>query len=197
MKLKTLHGALALGLALGLAAQARAQEAPGRLTFLAGAGVTYGGDTLVAARFTDGSRKDMKAGGLAEVYGGAEYRWSDDISIQNTIGYHGDYREAGSNAKLRFTRIPIDVLVMYRIAPNLRLGGGVQLVASPELKGTGRASSLSQKYDATAGAIVEAEYLFTPHIGMKLRYVNEKFTPKDGGDKVDGSHAGVLLSYYF
>lgn len=39
--------------------------------------------------------------------------------------------------------------------------------------------------------------LFTPHMGLKLRYVEEEFKPDNGGAKVDGSHAGVLFSYYF
>jgi hypothetical protein len=44
---------------------------------------------------------------------------------------------------------------------------------------------------------VEGEYLFTPHIGLKLRYVSERFKPSNGGPSVDGSHAGLLFSYYF
>jgi len=27
--------------------------------------------------------------------------------------------------------------------------------------------------------------------------VNLKFTPKDGSEKVDGSHGGLMFSYYF
>jgi len=36
-----------------------------------------------------------------------------------------------------------------------------------------------------------------PHMGLKLRYVAEKFKPSDGGEKVDGSYGGLLFSCYF
>lgn len=35
------------------------------------------------------------------------------------------------------TRIRIDLIAVYSIAPNMRIGAGAQLVAKPELKGTG------------------------------------------------------------
>ena len=54
-----------------------------------------------------------------------------------------------------------------------------------------------QKRREAVGAIVEGEYLFTPHVGLELRYVPEKFTPSGGGAKADGSHAGVMFNYYF
>lgn len=176
------------------AVQAADTGAP--LRFLVGGGVTYGGDALLSVQSRDHDNKDLKAGGLGEVYGGFEYRVSDTLSFQNTVGYHVNYTKA-DGGKVRFTRIPIDLLAVYAIAPNMRIGAGAQLVARPELKGTGWASGIDQKYDNAVGLIVEGEYLFTPHMGLKLRYVKEEFKPDNGGAKVDGSHAGVLFSYYF
>ena len=187
---------MAMAAALMAVSAAHADDNGAPLRFLVGGGVTYGGDALLSVQSRDYDNKDLKAGGLGEVYGGFEYRLSDKFSFQNTIGYHVNYTKA-DGGKIRFTRIPIDLLAVYAIAPNMRIGAGAQLVAKPELKGTGWASGAGQKYDNAVGLVVEGEYLFTPHMGLKLRYVKEEFKPDNGGAKVDGSHAGVLFSYYF
>lgn len=186
--------AVASALLAASAVQAADNGAP--LRFLVGGGVTYGGDALLNVETGDRDNKDLKAGGLGQGYAGFEYRISDTLSFQNTVGYHVNYTKA-DGGKIRFTRIPIDLLAVYAIAPNMRIGAGAQLVARPQLKGTGWASGLDQKYDNAVGLVVEGEYLFTPHMGLKLRYVKEEFKPDNGGAKVDGSHAGVLFSYYF
>jgi len=184
-------------LSLGAAFGAQADETGSPFKFVIGQGVTYGGDSLIKVPFSDGSERVFKAGGLAQFYGGGEYRLGDRIALQATVGYHLNYAKASSDGSVRFTRIPVDVLALYSLTDNIRVGGGAQLVSHPELKGSGLASNVSQKYDSTVGAIVEGEYLFTPHIGLKLRYVSEKFKPSNGGPSVDGSHTGLLFSYYF
>jgi opacity protein-like surface antigen len=188
---------LGAALALGTAVSAQAADASAPFHFLLGAGLTYGGDTLITVPFTDGSSDSIKAGGLIQLYGGGEYRFNEQFALQATVGYHINDTRAASNGSVRFTRVPVDLLALYSVTEKVRLGAGAQFVSSPELKGSGVASNVSQKYDSTTGAIVEGEYLFTPHIGLKLRYVSEKFTPSNGGAKVDGSHAGVMFSYYF
>ena len=188
---------LGAALAIGTAFSAQAADAASPFKFLLGAGLTFGGDTLVTVPFTDGSTDNVKAGGLVHLYGGGEYRLSDMFALQATVGYHVSDTRAASNGSVRFTRIPVDLLALYSVTEKVRLGAGAQFVSGPELKGSGVASNVSQKYDSTTGAIVEGEYLFTQHMGLKLRYVSEKFTPEGGGTKVDGSHAGVMFSYYF
>jgi opacity protein-like surface antigen len=188
---------LGAALAIGTAFSAQAADAGSPFKFLLGAGLTFGGDTLVTVPFTDGSSDDIKAGGLVHLYGGGEYRLSDMFALQATVGYHINDTRAASNGSVRFTRIPVDLLALYSVTEKVRLGAGAQFVSGPELKGSGVASNVSQKYDSTTGAIVEGEYLFSPHMGLKLRYVSEKFTPEGGGTKIDGSHVGVMFSYYF
>ena len=188
---------LGAALAIGTAFSAHAADAVSPFKFLLGAGLTVGGDTLITVPFTDGSRDDVKAGGLVHLYGGGELRVMDSLALQATVGYHINDTRAASNGSVRFTRVPVDVLAMYSANEKIRVGGGVQFVSGPELKGSGVASNVSQKFDSTTGAIVEGEYLFTPHAGLKLRYVSEKFTPSDGGSKIDGSHVGLMFSYYF
>ena len=188
---------LGAALTIGAAFSAQADDSGSSFRFLIGQGLTYGGDSLIKAPFSDGSERVFKAGGLAQFYGGGEYRLGDKIALQATIGYHINYAKASSDGNVRFTRVPVDLLALYSLADNVRVGGGAQFVSHPELKGSGLASNVSQAYDSTVGAVVEGEYLFSPHIGLKLRYVSEKFKPSNGGSSVDGSHAGLLFSYYF
>lgn len=189
---------LGAAMASSVAANAAAAEPASPFRLLLGGGVTYGGDNLISRRFIDDSDDTFKAGGLVQLYGGGEYKLSDTLTFQNTIGYRANQEKIVSGGKVRFTSIPVDLLLLYSVSPNMRFGGGVQLAGKPELKGSGGASRIGQKYDTAAGAIVEGEYLFTPNLGLKLRYVSEKFKPSDdGGAKIDGSHAGLLFSYYF
>jgi hypothetical protein len=183
-------------LAIGTAFNAQAADTGSPFKFLLGGGLTYGGDSLISVPFTDGSKDTFKAGGLLQFYAGSEYQLMDKVALQGTIGYRINEIKAASHGSARFTSIPIDVLTLYSVTENIRVGGGIQFLTGAELKGSGVASNVSQKYDSTMGAIVESEYLFTPNMGLKLHYVSEKFKPSNGGASVSGSHVGLLFSYY-
>jgi hypothetical protein len=45
--------------------------------------------------------------------------------------------------------------------------------------------------------VAEIEYLYSPQLGFKLRYVNDKFTYRDFGGTVRGDHVGALVNFYF
>jgi opacity protein-like surface antigen len=200
MKKAFLAAALAIGTAFSaqaadVIATAAAPTSP--FKFLLGVGLTDGGDNLVTVQFSDGSTDKVRAGGLVLLYGGGEYRLTNQLALQATVGYHINDTRAASNGNVKFDRVPVDLLALYSVSDKIRLGGGAQFVSGVKLKGSGVASNINQKFDSTVGVIAEGEYLFTPHIGLKLRYVSEKFTPEDGGEKIDGSHVGLLFSYYF
>ena len=184
-------------LAIGTAFSAHAADATSPFKFLLGVGLTEGGDNLVTVQFTDGSTDKVRAGGLLQLYGGGEYRLNEQFALQATVGYHVNDTRAASNGSVKFDRVPVDLLALYSVSDKIRLGGGAQFVSGVKLKGSGVASNINQNFDSTVGVIAEGEYLFTPHIGLKLRYVSEKFTPEGGGEKIDGSHVGLLFSYYF
>jgi hypothetical protein len=165
--------------------------------FLLGGGLTYGGDKLATVGFTDGSSENIRAGSLLMLYGGAEVRLGDLVSFQTTLGYHTDDTSQASNGKVRFSRIPVDLLLHFRMRGPLRLGAGMQLVHNAELKGSGSVSFVNAKFDDAVGAVLEGEYLFSPHLGLKLRYVSEEFELRGSNVTVDGSHIGMLFNYYF
>jgi hypothetical protein len=179
------------------AISAHAAEPGAPFRFLVGAGITFGGDTLIIVPFTDGSTEDVKAGGVVQLYGGGEYRLGDKVAVQATIGYHVNDTSAASNGSVRFTRVPVDLLAFYALNDKVRLGGGAQFVSGPELKGSGVASNVNAKFDSTTGAVIEGEYLVTPKAGLKLRYVSEKFKRSSDGHSFDGSHLGLMFNYYF
>jgi opacity protein-like surface antigen len=191
---KVLFGA---ALTLAAAFNAQAADAASPVRFLLGAGLTFGGDKLATVQFSDGSTEDIKGGGLVQLYGGVEFRLGDQVSAQATVGYHVDDTSAASNGSVRFSRIPVDLLLLYRVNDKVRLGGGVQLANSPEVKGSGVASNIHLEFENATGAIIEGEYLFTPHVGMKVRYVSEKFKVKNSNVEADGNHLGLLFTYYF
>jgi hypothetical protein len=167
------------------------------LRFLLGLGVTFGGDTLATASYTNGSSQNITAGGGMMLYGGMDYRLNDAISLQGTLGYHFDDTKAATNGSLKFTRIPLDLLAYYHVNDNIRIGGGVRYVNSPELKGSGVASGINGSFDNTVGLVIEGEYLFKQRFGIKLRHVSENYRSSGSSVSINGSHFGVLASFYF
>lgn len=163
--------------------------------FLAGMGVSGGGDKLVTARFTNGDSYDLKAGGIVYFTVGANYRISPDVSLQATANYHVDQANA-DNGDLEFQRFPLELIGYYQPHPQWRVGGGIRHTTGPKLSGSGAASRPDVKFDDTTGAVVEAEYFWNPHFGMKMRYVNETFKRRGISD-IKGNHFGISGNYYF
>ncbi|MET0334804.1 MAG: outer membrane beta-barrel protein [Rhizobacter sp.] len=163
-----------------------------------GLGLTYGGDTLVDVHYTNGDSTKVRAGGLIAFNGGIEVRFSDLVSMQGLIGYHVDSASA-DNGDIRFERFPIEVLGHFRLTDWLRIGGGGRYTQA-KFRASGEALNYVQNTDfqQTVGAVVEAEFFPYKTIGIKARYVSEKFKPKrGGGPAVNGNHAGIYINYYF
>lgn len=78
----TLHRLL-IGAALAAATLAAHAADPGpAVRPLVGFGLTFGGDTLATVQFDDGTTDSIKAGGLAHLYAGAEFRVGTAMAIQ-------------------------------------------------------------------------------------------------------------------
>lgn len=195
------HRLAIAALAFGLVCTARAAEPERPLRPLVGAGLTFGGATLYTVQYSDGSSSNIHAGGLIDIYGGADFRLGEAFSLQATVGYHVDDRSA-RNGSLRFERFPIEVLGYYWIDPHWRAGGGVRFVQSPRVTGSGVLGGNDVNFDSTTGAVVEGEYLILPasnrvQVGVKLRYVAERYQLQGGGPSVSGNHVGIMSSVYF
>jgi opacity protein-like surface antigen len=196
--------ALAFALAIASLGTAQAQSfvqvqdvATRPLRFVAGAGLTYGGERIVTARYTDGDQIDIDGGGSVALLLGLDYRVNPQFSVQGTIGYHVD-SAAGSNGDVRFERVPLELLAYYHVGARVRVGGGLRYVTGTSLRTNGVADVVGDyEFKDTTSPVAEIEYLYSPQLGFKLRYVNDKFKFRDYSGTVRGDHVGALVNFYF
>lgn len=174
---------------------AQAQSQPRPLHGVAGLGVSFGGDDLATAKYTNGNSQDIKAGSGVYFTIGADYRMSEKFSVQGTFNYHVDSTTA-KNGEIKFQRFPVELLGYYHVNNDLRIGAGLRYVMDPKLSSSGVASGIEAKFDNATSPLAEIEYFFTPQFGMKVRYVKETFKGKGYYD-VKANHVGISGNYYF
>jgi outer membrane protein with beta-barrel domain len=164
---------------------------------LFGFGLTYGDEKLATVTLENSDKSDIRSGGLVTFFAGGEYRFGAVFSLQSTIGWHID-SAAGDNGSLSFSRYPVELLAHFRVTPTVRLGGGVRKALNPKVSGEGIAAGNTTSFESSTGGVVEIEYLASRLAGVKLRYVTEKYKPKNGtGPKADGNHIGLIGVFYF
>ncbi len=187
--------AAAAALAPTLAHAAADDSGIGSFHPLVGVGLTFGGDKLAEAVYSNGDTTNIKAGGLVDIYGGAEWRADGSpFAVQATIGYHFD-NASGRNGSIRFERFPIELIGLWSAAPNVRLGLGARYAMSARLVSDGSADIGDYDFKSSIAPVAMAEWLITPHNGVQLRYVHETY--KLNGVSFDGSHVGIGYDYYF
>lgn len=197
--------AFAFALAIASLGAARAQTwvpvadaASKPLRYVAGAGLTYGGQKILTAYFTNGDRVDIDGGGSVTLYAGLDYRAGPQFSVQGTVGYHVD-SAAGMNGDVRFERVPVELLGYFHVNDKVRAGAGLRHVTGVGLRagGVGQEQVGDHEFEDTTGALAEIEYLYSPQLGFKLRFVNDKFKEKTDGATIRGNHVGALVNFYF
>lgn len=166
------------------------------LRFVIGAGLTFGGDKLATAYYTDDTEEDIRAGGMLALLAGLDYRVSPQFSIQGTIGYHVDNSTA-SNGDMTFSRVPLELLGYYHVNEQVRVGGGIRHVTSTEFSSSGASDIGDFEFDDSTGAVAEIEYMYSRQLGVKLRWANDKFKEKRSGASAKGDHVGLLVNFYF
>lgn len=195
-----------IGLALACTVVAAQADAP-RVRLFGSVGYGLGGDALVSGTWTDGTPWDLKAGKGAVVALGGDLRLTDSLSIQGSVGYHRNSVD-GTNGNVVFSRVPVELLALYAVTEQVRLGLGARKSQSAKVQGGGVAASVSEPYESGAGAVAEVQYLFSapskseraPEFGVYLRYVKESFKAKNASwddEKRDGSHIALGLMFYY
>lgn len=189
------HTLLALTVSIASLGAAQAQTKP--LNFVAGIGLTAGGDKLATASYTNGDSVNIKAGSGAQFLLGLDYRLNQQFSVQGTVGYHIHLTPDADNGDASFSRVPVELIGYFHANPQWRVGGGVRFVNSVKLNGSGAASHLDRDFQNATGAVVEVEYFVNPAFGVKARVVNEKFKPEGSNREVSGNHFGLFGNFYF
>ncbi|SFG22496.1 Outer membrane protein beta-barrel domain-containing protein [Duganella sp. CF458] len=187
--------------ALAIAASAHAQDSaiPAKTVRpFVGIGATAGGDKLATAEYTNGNTASIRAGSGVYFTGGMEFRINEEFSAQTSVNFHVDNQSA-RNGNLQFQRFPIEALAFYHIDQHWKIGTGLRYVTGAKLSGSGVGEIDDVKFDNTVSPVVEAEYMFTPQISVKVRYVNEKLEVKReyGQGEVKANHVGISGNFYF
>ena len=196
----------ALSLAVGSMAVC-AQESPWR--FVAGLGYGSGGETITSGTITTvGTNQvvpfQIKPGSEYQLRVGGEYRLSERLAVQTTLGY-SDVAPMGFNGSLNFTTVPVELLGMFSLDKQWRVGAGIRK-SYAEMKGSGVASDspVLGVYETSLGSVLELQYLLSSasqgsrstsssQFGFSLRFVNEDY--KRNGYSFGGNHyeLGIVL----
>jgi hypothetical protein len=178
-------GALAASAALG------AQAADVRP--LLKAGLDFGGDTLVTARFEDGETRDIKANEGVYLGGGvAIISDAKDWECHLTLAYKFALINA-DNGDIEWTRVPLEALVFYRFQ-RVRVGGGLAYHLNPSVEGSGVVGGLNIHFKDALGAIVQVDWRITDNVALGARYTMIEY---DAKSPVSGSASGNGLGLAF
>lgn len=164
--------------------------------FFLGGGLTAGGDRLITARYINGSDESLRGGGTIQIHGGMQFQVAPSLTMALSIGYHVDAIDTFWGSTW-FARVPLEGLAHFQLDRNWRIGGGIRYAIDPTLSSDGFAPDVDEHFRSSVSPVVEIEYLFNPHMGLKLRAVNERYKSKVGLPTVDGDHVGLIFNYYF
>ena len=169
------------------------------LRYFIGVDLNGGGETLAHALFTSGDSQSIKAGGGPQVKGGIEYRFSARSAVRASFGYEWD-NSSGTNGEMMFSRRPAEVMGLWNVSENWRLGAGIRYVSGAKFTSSGVASYLGRfELKSSPGPVLEAEYLYGPwytsHLGFTFRMVGDRYTYESY--KVNGKHFAIGANYYF
>lgn len=154
-------------------------------------GLHGGGDELVRVIYSSGSTSSVRAGQLISLSIGAGFDLTQNLTSRLTFGYKGDGVTA-SNGDVTFSRYPINWLLLYRTG-YYQIGGGLTYHMSPKLKGTGAASFVNAEFDDATGALLEADYFFSPRSYFGFRFTSIDYKLKSSSTSVNGNSVGIVL----
>lgn len=166
------------------------------------AGLSFGGDTLAEATFTNGDTEKLKAGGLFYFAGGPSLEFANSPwSLQLLLGRHFDSVTA-ENGELTFERNTMELQLFHRVGAH-RFGLGYVNHKNPEYQQSGDiVFPLTVEFKDATG--LSLEYNLMPvgsKVGFSLRAVKIDYeTEKANGmpvvsESFSGNHfaAGIYV----
>lgn len=200
MKKQWLGALLVLGCAL-----AHADESNWR--FFGRFGVGFGGENFASGHYVNsGEYWEIGTGSGMKYAIGADYRISEKVTLQGSVGREVSTVPNAANGDLTFTRVPVELLGFYNLSKEFRVGGGLRYATNSNMTGNGVVAGWSGLggYEASTGGVLEAQYLFatsqakearSAQFGLSVRFVSESFR-KDGVTRGgDHGEAGLVLYY--
>jgi hypothetical protein len=202
-----------IGLAWVPLAQAQSEEGdvspppspvPKALRFTVGFGYTNGGDDIVLPDRRGGPTLRIRAGQLQMSYAGIEYQTSPRLSTQVTLGLHlaveRNKLDPPDTRDVFFIRVPVEVLERYHITPRWNVAAGLRVALGAAVVDVQNATINTDRFNDAVSPVVETEFRYWPQVGIKLRYVSERFRLRhgagSGNDRIDASHFGLLVGAY-
>jgi hypothetical protein len=167
-------------------------------------GATSGGDRVIRVTWVDRVTRvpqrsaNLYAGALSELRLGVNYRPTGSTwGLQASVGRHSDYA-SGTDGSLDFRRTPLELLGHWYAWPQVRLGFGVRQATQARLVGKGNAEPLNTTFQASPGAVLEAEWLLLQgRLALGGRLVAGERYKAPWGEKFSGNHAGLRVSVAF
>ena len=162
-------------------------------------GIHTGGDTLASVNFTSGQSETIKAGGLLSAAIGTHFDIFDTLQGRISIGYKFDTINA-SNADLKFSRIPLEFLLLKRI-DSWMLGGGITRHLSPKftVDASALGASGTADFNDSNGIVLAIDYVShtntTSQWYLGLRYTGIDYENQYGS--VSGNSIGVVIGFLF
>ncbi len=172
-------------------------------------GFTIGGNAISKLTRSDGTIREISAGGLYQIGLGVLYQWDViPFSAALTFNYHVDSDYSNNNTG-SFRRNPLEGLVYFNGLGRFRVGGGMRYAYAARAESTINGVTERIRFTNTKGSIVEIGYQVRPYGWVNLRYVKEKYKVESytttggtspglsGNAPYDGSHVGVFITYEY
>jgi hypothetical protein len=206
--MKKLNAIKSLVTALGLAtcasmSMAAAPTGARPVRFVISGGLTGGGDTIAKIEYTNGDTSKITGGGLVQLGAGVQIHPAKiPVTVLATLNYHVNNATA-KNGDARFDRMPVEVLAVYHLNDQWRIGGGWRHTMNPRFKADfDDQPSVTVKYKDADSLVFQVGYGSERFWGG-LRYVNESYKAKSVSvgsrnnlridvSKDDGSHIGLI-----
>lgn len=173
--------------------------------FLVREGLTGGGEGISSITLSDGSKREISAGGINQIGMGTRYQ-AGIISLALSVNYHYDY-DYYQNDNASFRRVPLEALAYIELPGNVRLGGGMRYSYSARATSTLNGVTERINFKNTRGSVVEIGYHVRPYGWVDLRYVKETYevesftssaTPPPSSPAnapYNGSHVGLFVTF--
>lgn len=196
----------------GVSTLACAQASP--WTFFVKVGQNFGDNSseIAGGTYSSGEKFSIKAGNGNSYVGGVAYSLTESLDLSLSLGYEKTTLFA-SNGDLAFTRTPLELMLFKNVGSNWRVGAGARFFTSAKLETSGVGAGYDQSYDASTGAVVEAQLLTdrgtNPYgrFGVSVRYVIDRFDGKAPASQptnysiysppFNGNHIGLSLIYMY